>query len=245
MKCPNCNATNHEESAKFCHLCGTQLRESDILQINKDEYYQLCHSNVRLKDLLQNGFAPKGSHLISDTEYKVLNDSKNSLDNILRQGYAPNGKVLIGKIEYDALNKRSHGGGGNSTRWLIVALAAVIAVLLFVVLRNTILQDNSSTKDPVAETRIEHTNFPTNLTGNYFVRKLSGNNNSNASVKVYQEGSGYAMNVYSSNITRKYTFTYNPSTGEILSSELGSGRARIKEITNETEITFAGWELLK
>ena len=95
------------------------------------------------------------------------------------------------------------------------------------------------------ETVVEQTDFPSNLSGNYIVRKLNGDNNSNASVKINQEGSGYAMNVYSSNITRKYTFTYNPSTGEILSDELGSGRARIKRNTNETEITFAGWELIK
>lgn len=27
MTCPNCNSTNHEEGAIFCHICGTQLKE--------------------------------------------------------------------------------------------------------------------------------------------------------------------------------------------------------------------------
>ena len=25
MKCPNCNETDHEPSAKFCHVCGAKL----------------------------------------------------------------------------------------------------------------------------------------------------------------------------------------------------------------------------
>ena len=245
MKCPKCNATDHEEGAFFCHICGTQLREKDVVTVSKDEYSRLCQSNTRLKELLQKGHAPQGSHLVTETEYKTLNDSKRSLDTILRQGYAPNGKILIGKAEYEALNKKPYKDGGNSTRWLMVAMVAVIAVLLFIVVRNTISNDNSSTDEPATETIVEQTEFPNNLSGNYIVRKMKGNSSSNASVKVYQEGSGYAMNVYSSTITRKYTFTYNPSTGEILSDELGSGKARIKGITNETEITFAGWELLK
>ena len=245
MKCQKCNATDHEDGAFFCHICGTQLREKDVVTVSKDEYGRLRQSDTRLKELLQKGHAPQGSHLVTETEYKNLNDSKRSLDAILRQGYAPNGKILIGIAEYEALNKKPYKDSGNSTRWLIIASVAVIAVLLFLVIRNTIPKDNSSTNGFATETRVEQTEFPNNLSGNYIVRKMKGNNNSNASVKVYQEGSGYAMNVFSSTITQKYTFTYNPSTGEILSDELGSGKARIKGITNETEITFAGWELLK
>ena len=128
---------------------------------------------------------------------------------------------------------------------LFVGALAIIVILLLVVTRNTIFNDNSKDDGIVVENEVKHTDFPSNLSGNYIVRKMNGDNNSNASIKVYQEGSSYAMNVYSSNITRKYTFTYNPLTGEIVSDELGSGKARIKGITNETEITFEGWELLK
>jgi len=245
MKCSKCNATDHEEGALFCHVCGTQLRENDVVSVRKDEYNNLCQSDARLKELLQKGYAPQGSFLISDTEYKSLNDSKRSLDTILRQGYAPSGKILISKAEYEALSRRPSKDGGNSTRWLIIASVAFIAVLLFLVIKNTISNEHSSTDEPATEIIVEQTEFPNNLSGNYIVRIMKGNSNSNASVKVYQEGSGYAMNVYSSTITKKYTFTYNPSTGVILSDELGSGKARIKGITNEIEITFAGWELLK
>jgi len=87
--------------------------------------------------------------------------------------------------------------------------------------------------------------YPQELEGNYMVRKMNGNDDMNATIKVYYEGEGYAMNVYSSMTTRKYTFSYNPSTGEIDSEVLGKGRARIKEYTNETEITFEGWEIVK
>ena len=89
------------------------------------------------------------------------------------------------------------------------------------------------------------TDYPKELSGNYFARKIDGMTNANATIKIYREGDGYGLNVYSSNITRKYTFTYNSSTGEIISNELGSGKARVKELTNETEIVFTGWELLK
>ena len=245
MKCPKCNETDHEEGAVFCHICGTQLRETGVLQIGKDEYYQLCESKTRLEALLQNGYAPNGLQLVYNQEYNVLKDSKTRLDGILRNGYAPNGKIIIDNAEYNRLKSRPPGEGGNRLKWFLAAALAIIVILLVVVTRNTINNVDSKQEVIVPETVIEHTDFPSNLSGNYIVRKLNGDNNSNASVKVYQEGRGYAMNVYSSNITRKYTFTYNPSTGEIASDELGSGRARIKGITNEIEITFAGWELLK
>ena len=246
MKCPKCNATNHEESAIYCHICGTQLRETCVLQIGKDEYYQLCQSKTRLEVLLQKGYAPNGHQLVNDNEYNVLKNSKARLDGILSQGYAPNGKVIIDNTEYNSLKNRHHGEGGSGLlKWLLVCALAIIVILLFLMSKNTTSNVDSKQEVIVPETVVEHTDFPSNLSGNYIARKLNGDNNSNASVKVYQEGRGYAMNVYSSNITRKYTFTYNPSTGEILSDELGSGRARIKGITNETEITFAEWELLK
>ena len=246
MTCPNCNSTNHEEGAIFCHICGTQLRDSRVLQIGKDEYNQLCESKKRLEALLQNGYAPNGRQLVNDHEYNVLKDSKARLDGILRQGYAPTGKVIIDNTEYNSLKNRHHGEGGiGLLKWLLASAFAIIVILLFVVTRNTTNNVDSKQELIVPETVVKHTDFPSNLSGNYIVRKLNGDNNSNASVKVYEEGGSYAMNVYSSNITRKYTFTYNPSTGEIASDELGSGRARIKGITNEIEITFAGWELLK
>ena len=87
--------------------------------------------------------------------------------------------------------------------------------------------------------------FPQDLSGNYIARRINGRNDISAAVKVYNEGNRYAMNVYSPNITRKYTFFYDPSNGVVVSNELGMGKAIIKEYTYETEITFEGWELLK
>ena len=29
MKCPNCNETEHEPTAKYCHVCGTKLKTND------------------------------------------------------------------------------------------------------------------------------------------------------------------------------------------------------------------------
>lgn len=117
MTCPNCNSTNHEEGAIFCHICGTQLRDSRVLQIGKDEYYQLCQSKTRLEVLLQNGYAPNGRQLVNDNEYNVLKNSKARLDGILSQGYAPNGKVIIDNTEYNSLKNRHHGEVKLGRQW--------------------------------------------------------------------------------------------------------------------------------
>lgn len=129
------------------------------------------------------------------------------------------------------------------SKWLLIVLVGIVAVVAIYLLYN-----NVSLKSPVGTVFTqEHSaaSFPQELSGNYMARQMNGLVDTNAAVKVYREGNGYAMNVYSSNITRKYTFTYNPSTGDITSAELGTGKVRIKDITNEIEITFTGWELLK
>lgn len=38
--CPNCNATDHEEGARFCHVCGTKLfpNSDDIEEVANTSY---------------------------------------------------------------------------------------------------------------------------------------------------------------------------------------------------------------
>ncbi len=132
--------------------------------------------------------------------------------------------------------------GVSMGKYLIV-LAAIIAAIALGLMINSISTKESNNKELPQKQVV--TDYPKELSGNYFARKIDGVANANATIKIYREGDGYGLNIYSSTITRKYTFTYNPSTGEIVSDELGSGKARTKELTNETEITFTGWELLK
>jgi predicted small secreted protein len=161
--------------------------------------------------------SPKEEEVIPDSEYEI----EKPKDEIVR----PSIKHGTGKAKY------------------FIGLAVIIAAIALVLMIN-----NMSTKESV-ENELPHERemkvYPQELSGNYFARKIDGVANANATIKIYREGDGYGMNVYSSNITKKYIFIYNPSTGEIISDELGSGKARIKELTNETEITFTGWELLK
>ena len=47
MKCPNCNATDHEEDAKFCHICGTKLfGNNDVATISLKRFRSVFPSNT-------------------------------------------------------------------------------------------------------------------------------------------------------------------------------------------------------
>lgn len=100
-------------------------------------------------------------------------------------------------------------------------------------------------KETAIERKADMGSYPQDITGNYFVRMMNGQNDVNATIKISKEGCEYAMKVYSSYITKKYAFSYDPLNGEIASGELGMGKVRVKELTNEIEITFEGWELVK
>jgi len=181
MKCPNCNETNHEPNAVYCHNCGAYLLKR-------------ADPQPPVTPPLQ---PPIYSHSTND------------------------GAVL---------------------KWLVGIVIAIAAILLFVHLYPESSKDANSTE--ISTPKVSEI-YPNELSGNYMARKIYGDDKLNATVKVYREGNGYAINVYSSNITRKHFFSYNPSTGEIVSEELGNGKAIIKELTNETKITFEGWELIK
>lgn len=138
------------------------------------------------------------------------------------------------------------------TKWLYARkiseirkyIIAIIAIPLCLYLGAVIL-DRTSSKETSVAMLPAMISFPNDISGNYMVRMKNGRNDIYASAKVYRDASGYVLNVFSSNITKKHKILYDPSTGVIDSDELGRGKARIKEYTNEIEITFEGWELLK
>ena len=127
--------------------------------------------------------------------------------------------------------------------WGIIVLTSLF--LLCILFHSIITKRPSLSDDIPIERKIYAESYPQDITGNYFVRMMKGREDVNATIKIYNEGGEYAMNVYSSNITKKYTFSYDSSTGEIISQDLGKGTIRIKELTNEIEITFEGWKLVK
>ena len=96
----------------------------------------------------------------------------------------------------------------------------------------------------IASLNFDKEKYPQDISGYYTVRKIPGTTNYK-SVEILNKQTGYELNVYSSDITRRYYIYYNPSNGIINSDELGQGKARIIKITNEIEITFEGWEIVK
>lgn len=140
---------------------------------------------------------------------------------------------------------RENKVNGSIKKWVFGAAFLILLILLYTVLNSVFSKEKTLPKETTIERKVETASYPQDITGNYFVRMINGSENVNATIKIYNEGSEYAMNVYSSNITKKYTFSYNPSNGEINSQELGRGKVRIKELTNEIEIKFEGWILVK
>lgn len=144
--------------------------------------------------------------------------------------------------------KRSSLVSNNTLKKLVIGICIMAAlILLYILLGSLFSKTTSRPNDIIVDTEkianIE--TYPQDISGNYFARKMNFRDDVNATIKIYIEGSEYAMNVYSSVITKKYIFSYDPLSGEIISGDLGNGKVRIKELTNEIEITFEGWELIK
>lgn len=141
--------------------------------------------------------------------------------------------------------RREPGEKGHISKWVIGALVIILLILFYMLFNSVFSKEKPLPKETTVERKTETALYPQDITGNYFVRMMNGSENVNATIKIYSEGSEYAMNVYSSRITKKYTFSYDPSNGTIFSKELGTGEIKIKELTNEIEITFEGWKLVK
>ncbi len=97
----------------------------------------------------------------------------------------------------------------------------------------------------IASLNFDKEKYPQDISGYYTVRKITGTTNNKNSVEILNIQNGYELNVYSTGFTRRYHIYYNPSSGIITSNELGEGKARIIRLTNEIEITFEGWEIIK
>ena len=62
MMCPNCNATDHEEGARFCHVCGTELFKCGIerpTEVGKDPFADINE----IENINQPSPSNKGSFL--------------------------------------------------------------------------------------------------------------------------------------------------------------------------------------
>ena len=178
MKCPNCNSTDHDPWAKFCHVCGGPLQTESS---NNQNSWQLLWTNLNNKTV---------------------------------------------------------------KKWAWCLIVVIILILLCVFLGSLFKKKIYLNRTPI-ENITKKESYPQDISGNYFVRMMDGRNDVNATIKIYTNNSEFIMNVYSASFTKQYSFVYDPSNGEIVSRELGMGKARIKELTNETEITFEGWKLVK
>lgn len=150
-----------------------------------------------------------------------------------------------GSANYRQGKKRKPESKDTKNKMIIGVIIIVLLILLYMLFSSVFSKKTSLPKETTIERKADMMSYPQDITGNYFVRMMKGRENVNATIKIYNEGSEYAMNVYSSNITKKYTFSYDSSNGVIISQELGRGNVGIKELTNEIEITFEGWKLVK
>lgn len=87
MKCPNCNETNYEPTAKFCHVCGMSLTNVVDLVFTRTlsrrqatKYIIIHHSGVKSPHSLEDvhrwhqqirGWAGVGYHFFIDKKGKV------------------------------------------------------------------------------------------------------------------------------------------------------------------------------
>lgn len=129
--------------------------------------------------------------------------------------------------------------------WISGICLFALVILICIYLGSLFSGRTSPSQDKITESIENKELHPQDISGNYYVRMMNSREDVNAAIKIYSEGGNYAMNVYSANITKKYSFSYDPSNGEIFSKELGKGDVRLKELTNEIEITFEGWKLVK
>lgn len=154
-------------------------------------------------------------------------------------------KPYLGTANYRHGKKSKPESKDTINKMFIGVIIIVLLILLYMLFRSVFSKKTSLPKETTIERKADLMSYPQDITGNYFVRMMKGREDVNATIKIYNEGSEYAMNVYSSNITKKYTFSYDSSNGVIISQELGRGNVSIKELTNEIEITFEGWKLVK
>lgn len=235
--CKNCE-TENPDTMGSCEVCGANRID------NSSAYIENHQSELSIS---QKGNESKVSQIVElKTELKRIQDKlsseKKRLSEITWQkGY----EILNLRRDNEQLKEKiTELVHGKRIRERIIGLSVAFIAILFVFLLGPTIKDLVSPK-PSDGTDI----FPQELSGDYMVRKMNGADGIDATIKIYcegeAEGDGYVMKVYSASKTQEYTFTYNPTNGEIKSTELGKGRARIKEITNETEISFTGWEIIK
>ena len=266
--CGKCGHLN-DDAYNYCANCRMPLG-SEVTVVSKEEVERLRKDQTELRNLKVQGYAPEGFQLVGNAQMRSLNDArgkletiqregyapegyqlirywelrnlkeaKGRLDTIQREGFAPSGNVLISRSEYDALRDNPW------KKWALRVGAALLAFLVCALLYKIFTRDSSSNFPPPSEYAVNEETVPRDISGVYFPREMNGSDQTNASVEILYKDSQYEMNVYTTNITRRYTFSYNISNGEIYSEQLGTGKARIKNLTNEIEITFEGWILVK
>ncbi len=124
----------------------------------------------------------------------------------------------------------------NDTLNKVAGYSSIIALIITIITSYNVIVDSF---------HIDKEEYPQDISGYYTVRKISGTTNIKNSVEILNKQNGYELSVYSTGFTRRYHIYYNPSSGTITSNELGQGKARIIKTTNEIEITFEGWEIIK
>lgn len=266
--CGKCGHLN-DDAYNYCTNCCMPLG-SEVTVISKEEVERLRKDQTELRNLKEHGYAPEGFQLVGNVQMRNLNDARGKLETIQREGYAPEGYQLIrywelrslkeAKGRLDTIQREGYAPSGNLLisrsendalrdnpwkKWTLRVGAILLVFLVCGLLYTFFTRDSASNFPPPSEYAVREEMVPHDISGIYFPREMNGSNQANASVEILYKDGQYEMNVYTTSITRRYTFSYNLSNGEIFSEQLGTGKARINNLTNETEITFEGWKLVK
>lgn len=175
---------------------------------------------------------------------KQNSDLNSKLSTIYSKGYAPSGMRLISDAEYNKLISTSPKTKNISSlpSWILWLVGVVFfGCLGWFYLSSNLTSSGLSDKALVDE----KLSLPDDLAGYYMVKERDGKDGKGVAAKILQEEGQYSMSVYSSSITRKYFFAYNPETGILSSEELGNGKVEYVGKIDQIKISFEGWILVK
>lgn len=251
------------EGAFYCVHCGRLLDNVEERKVvPRSEYLSLLKVSDELKlkkDLLKElrdqGYAPPGKKLITDEDYNsmakalerstaLISELNSKLNTIYSKGYAPSGMRLISDAEFNKLISISPQTKNKSSlpSWILWLVGVVFVGCLGCFFLSSNFTSSGLSDKALVEEKLS---LPDDLAGYYMVKERDGKDGKGVAAKILQEDGQYSMSVYSSSITRKYFFAYNPETGILSSEELGNGRVEYVGKINQIKISFEGWILVK
>ena len=113
MKCPKCNATDHEPSAKFCHRCGAPLQKQAAIY-NGLAFKEVLQKRDSTDNIIIYHTEVTSPHTIKEIHQWHLDRKKNPLAGVAYHYFIDiNGMVALGR-PYDTKGAFNKGYNSNS-----------------------------------------------------------------------------------------------------------------------------------